>query len=98
LGKQLKREPGWNIMVCSEEKRTCPKCKGEMECGIILDHSYTALKSQQWKKGLPIDEDIFRDLYDVRTFRCGSCGYLESYALNKTPMVEEESEEGPPIL
>jgi hypothetical protein len=84
-------------MYC-DEKKVCPKCDGEMECGIILDHSYTELRSQQWKKGLPIHEERFRDLFDVRTFKCSSCGYLESYAVKQEPRVEEVHEEGPPIL
>ena len=64
----------------------CPKCKARMEEGFLLDKTHGANLSSHWIAGAP--ERSFwtgvkvrgKRLVPVRTFRCTSCGLLESYA------------------
>lgn len=65
----------------------CPKCDGPMEQGFILDVMHGGQIVSRWAAGVPqksfwtgtksVSEDI---VIPVGTFRCESCGYLESYA------------------
>ncbi len=66
----------------------CPKCNGRMEPGFIVDKGHhDHLARTEWVEGAP--EGSFwtglktkgRDKHPIRTDRCMSCGYLESYAL-----------------
>ena len=64
----------------------CPKCGSEMEQGFVLDVTHGGHIVSQWVAGAPIrsfwvgtklpDEK----LVPIGTYRCSSCGYLESYA------------------
>ncbi len=63
----------------------CPKCKGEMEKGFILDVTHGYRLVSQWMAGEA--EKSFWGIKvrgkrqkSIRTWRCTSCGYLESYA------------------
>lgn len=64
----------------------CAKCRGAMEPGFVLDHTYGATAQSEWVEGRP--ETSFwtgvrlkgRDRVPVTTYRCARCGYLESYA------------------
>ena len=70
----------------------CPKCDGEMERGFTLDMSHGARFASQWVKGEPklawgyffgplvVRRPKASDRIHIGTFRCQSCGYLESYA------------------
>lgn len=67
--------------------RSCPKCSGSMSEGFILDrghHNANAL--QHWVDGEPEKSFWFgirtedRGKFEVATWRCDRCGYLESYA------------------
>ena len=65
----------------------CPKCEGEMEQGFILDAMQGGQIASRWAAGAPqksfwtgskgVSED---SVIPVGTFRCASCGFLESYA------------------
>ena len=64
----------------------CPKCKGGMAQGFVLDNTYAARIVSQWAEGVPqksfwmgtkLPDD---ELVPIGTYRCSSCGYLESYA------------------
>ena len=65
----------------------CAKCNSGMEEGFLLEKGhYNTLSSEVWVSGSP-DEKSFLGMsikgkitYNVRTFRCTCCGYLESYA------------------
>ena len=68
----------------------CPKCNAVMEEGFIMDLVYGNAKTvSQWVEGEP--ERSFwtglktndRDKFQVATYRCIRCGYLESYALQE---------------
>lgn len=58
-----------------------------MEQGLVLDKGdYNMLSEQEWMEG-PVEKSIWtgiktnhRQRLVVETFRCESCGYLESYA------------------
>ncbi len=70
----------------------CQKCGKSMERGFILDESYDRHRVSEWAEGQP--EKYFmlgivsvpgavkspEVRIPVVTFRCPSCGYLESYA------------------
>lgn len=60
----------------------CPKCSGEMEEGFIPDASHASFLKPKWttniKNGWFIPK--LENEHAVKTFRCTSCGYLESYA------------------
>jgi hypothetical protein len=57
-----------------------------MEQGFILDMTYGARLVSQWAAGAPVKSFWFGTkepedkLIPVGTFRCASCGFLESYA------------------
>jgi len=64
----------------------CPKCKGAMEQGYVLDHTYGARVVSHWAKGAP-QKSFFmgtklpdQQLVPIGTYRCSACGYLEAYA------------------
>ena len=60
----------------------CPKCKGEMEEGVIFDRGHLNVLSTQ-KFGTGIKGMLFRKIENeknILSYRCKSCGYLESYA------------------
>jgi predicted nucleic-acid-binding Zn-ribbon protein len=65
-----------------ESALTCPKCKGTMEAGIILDYWDNTFNQTQWTPGNP-RQHLFKKMpttKNVFTYRCTNCGYLESYA------------------
>jgi len=57
-----------------------------MEQGFVLDNSYGARIVSQWAPGAPLKSFwtgtklADQDLVPIGTYRCTSCGYLESYA------------------
>lgn len=70
-----------------EKRVECPKCKKVMSAGFLLDRGEGDRKRvAQWVEGMP--EKSFwtglsitkRLVLPVTTYRCMSCGYLESYA------------------
>jgi hypothetical protein len=67
----------------------CPKCDGEMEQGFILDlaHGNYYQIASRWAAGVPQKswftgtKPVPKDtVIPVGTFRCVTCGFLESYA------------------
>ena len=66
---------------------SCPRCSGSMEPGYIFDEGYGSRKVLQWVEGEPQFSKWGgslklggKDKLEVTTYRCRSCGYLESYA------------------
>ena len=65
----------------------CPKCKAGMEQGFVLDnkHHHDRVVSH-WAAGAPLKSFWLgtklpeEKLVPIGTYRCSSCGYLESYA------------------
>jgi hypothetical protein len=77
-----------------EASMNCPKCNGEMDEGIQPDATYGRVLRAAWIKGkeLPGLTASFLSLfslkfrydkegYYVTVYRCRSCGFLESYAV-----------------
>ena len=76
----------------NESGSVCPKCGGNMEQGYLPDASHGATILGRWAKGLPrrawidwwdglfIKEPNRLAVLPISTFRCQTCGYLESYA------------------
>ena len=67
----------------------CPRCHGPMEPGFVIDRGHHQIAgTQQWVEGTP--EKSFwtglktkgRESYEVRSYRCERCGFLETYATN----------------
>jgi hypothetical protein len=62
----------------------CPKCKGEMVQGYVLDFTPTGGRVRKWYSGPPRGFlNVILDSAEqipIGTFRCQSCGFLESYA------------------
>lgn len=65
---------------------TCPKCGSSMAAGVSLDQYYYGNAAGKWIAGAP--EKSFwtglklrgRDQFEIVTYRCDRCGFLESYA------------------
>jgi hypothetical protein len=69
------------------EKKTCPKCNGEMAPGRRRDLSVARSAQEMW---LEWDAHDMTGRttggggpHPVMTFACQSCGYLESYLCDK---------------
>lgn len=69
--------------------KECPHCRGSVSKGFVIDRGDATRKVQKWVEGEPVRSFWLglntegRDAYEVTTYRCDRCGYLESYA--KTP-------------
>jgi len=56
-----------------------------MATGFVLDSTYGAVLVSRWAAGLPERSwwtgiKLRKEALPITTFRCSSCGYLESYA------------------
>lgn len=67
--------------------QTCAKCGGAMAGGFLLEQNANhAYHVAQWVEGEPVTSFWSglkikdRTKLAVETWRCGRCGYLESYA------------------
>ncbi len=64
----------------------CPKCQSAMVEGFIVDNTHGGNRVSGWAEGPPEKSFWFgvklrgRKPIDVATWRCRSCGFLESYA------------------
>jgi hypothetical protein len=65
---------------------SCPKCEGAMTEGFIVDNGYGTRTVSTWAEGEP-RKSIWvgvklgdKPPVEIQTWRCGRCGYLESYA------------------
>ena len=72
----------------SETRIVCPKCNGEMTQGFTADFAFTqgVVVVSTWVEGPPKKQlwsgtktEMLRKL-PIATFRCESCGFLETYA------------------
>lgn len=66
----------------------CPKCNGPMVQGFVLDYTGGVARIvSHWAAGVPRDSSwgtgpkLPEQVIPIGTFRCSSCGYLESYAM-----------------
>jgi predicted nucleic-acid-binding Zn-ribbon protein len=65
-----------------DKNKKCPKCGGEFEEGFVADkYSQTgAISKPQWGTKTMLGFIGLKSAHKVKTYRCKSCGYLESYA------------------
>ena len=70
----------------SDSHLRCSKCGGEMKLGFVVDKDHGGQTISKWAPGVPhksfwtgtkLDKD---DVIPIGTYRCSSCGFLESYA------------------
>ena len=66
--------------------KSCAKCGGRMDPGFVATRTSHGNGVAQWLPGKP-EKSIWtgikiskRDQRDIEIWRCGRCGYLESYA------------------
>ena len=66
--------------------KSCPKCGGRMDVGYVPEAKDHSTKPEMWVEGAPekawwggLKTKGKRKL-TIETWRCGRCGYLESYA------------------
>jgi Domain of unknown function (DUF6487) len=71
----------------STTPQQCPKCNGQMEQGFVVDNAHGGrVVVSHWAAGPPQKSFWFgtklpdEKLLSIGTFRCTSCGFLESYA------------------
>ncbi len=69
----------------SQAAISCPKCQGDMTQGYVLDFTPLGVRVRFWNAGHPkkaggcgIKDSSLQ--VPIATFRCQSCGFLESYA------------------
>ena len=73
--------------------RVCPKCRGSMTEGFMPDRAHSSVEQALWVEGQPEKKVVLgievggfkikgRVHVPITTYRCQSCGYLESYATN----------------
>ena len=66
---------------------TCPKCQGPMQEGFIRDLMHgNGHAVSRWIAGSPVPSFWTgtkindKEQHPIQSYRCTSCGYLESYA------------------
>src|SRR5271170_6266458 len=85
MSEPMTDKPDGNERIYVEHHASCSKCGGRLEKGFILDHTGASYAHRSsWTPGDPKKTfwsglDI-TNAVPVDTFRCTSCGYLESYA------------------
>lgn len=69
-----------------EPTNVCPKCNGSMTEGFIFDQSQGTVFVNSWVEGHPEPSILHgikisgRRRFNIATYRCEQCGYLESRA------------------
>jgi len=68
------------------QSKQCPKCGGAMVDGFVVDHTHGGVGVASWVEGAP-EKSFWLGLklrgkrtLGIATWRCGRCGFLESYA------------------
>lgn len=67
----------------NQKIKKCPKCGGEFEEGLTSDVSGQAMEPTMkpfWGTKIRTIVGGLENPHEVTTYRCKSCGYLESYA------------------
>lgn len=64
----------------------CSKCQGTMTEGFLADTTRSAINAGQWIEGFE-EKSIWggvklrgKNKYNVQSWRCQRCGFLENYA------------------
>lgn len=69
-----------------QQSKQCPKCAGSMTEGFVLDKTHGSVGVSRWVEGTA-EMSVWtgvklagRPQAPISTWRCGRCGFLESYA------------------
>lgn|GEM_PF-632537 len=69
-----------------QQSKQCPKCAGSMAEGFVLDKAHGSVGVSRWVEGAA-QTSVWtgvklagRPQSPISTWRCGRCGFLESYA------------------
>jgi len=71
----------------SDQSHVCPKCKAVMENGFVMDFSIGGMGPSHWHPGIRKKSVLTGTKMDkskivpTTSYRCTSCGFLESYAV-----------------
>jgi ribosomal protein S27AE len=83
----MRQDPAEKIDSISSQRATCPKCNDKMEEGFVADRGDSnAVSPSQWVQGQPERTFLLgtktrgKVQFQIATYRCQRCGYLESYA------------------
>jgi hypothetical protein len=82
----MKLEESGDRGVMSTTTHQCPKCRGHMEQGFVLDNTYGGRLVSHWSSGPPAKsfwtgtKTSDDKLIPIGCFRCSDCGFLEAYA------------------
>ena len=79
-----------SVRADDEPAYHCPKCGGDMIAGYCVDGIHGGAVQSRWAKGQPRRVRLLRwtmsalnlrnvTMFDVTTFACSTCGYLESF-------------------
>ena len=70
-------------LTMPQNEMVCPKCRGQMQPGFIVDEAYNRTQVSSWTPGEP-KKGFFgvraKDKKEMKAFRCALCGLLELYA------------------
>ena len=64
----------------------CPKCKGQMQEGLVVDFNYAGVLPSMWiqdqAQASAASSSNMNGKRKIKTvtYRCSDCGYLDSYA------------------
>jgi len=67
-------------------RKSCPKCQSSMSEGFVIDNKESGRAVSSWLEGAPsksIGVGVKlegKTPIEIATWRCTSCGFLESYA------------------
>jgi hypothetical protein len=72
------------------QSQRCPKCKGAMSEGFVIDNTHGSRGVATWSEGPPqksfwLGVALKGKPLEIATWRCTACGYLENYANPKRP-------------
>jgi hypothetical protein len=74
------------MVMAKINEAACPKCGGDMVRGFILDTTHRGVVVSRWVEGVA-EKSVWvglkiqdRKPIAIGSFRCSTCGFLESYA------------------
>ena len=74
--------------MMASQKQECPKCRGTMDEGFMLDHTHGGYEMPTFVLG-PLRKKWWgiqtkgQTKFTVITYRCTRCGFLESHAISE---------------